>query len=177
MKTMIIGFSKPRKWGAFAAAIIFADKKLYKETSGVSHAYTRITSVRWDCSFIYHSAGHSINFMGDKRFSSINESVEEYELVMSDEAESRIGKMCMEREGLKYPIVQQIGKGIVVLAYLLFKKKIRNPFASTLTDCMEEQAKILSDELGITIPLDMNSITIEPYRRYIASLPNVKRIK
>ena len=177
MKRIIIGFSRPKGWKAFAESIMLADKLLYHPKNRISHAYTRFESLRWNCSFIYHSAGHAINFMGDVHFNSINEVVEEYELYVSDETEQKIGAMCIAREGLKYPIIQQIGKGIVALAFLLFKKKIKNPFPSPLDDCMEEQAQLISKALNVEVNLDLNSLTIEPYRSFIESLPTVKRIK
>jgi hypothetical protein len=119
--------------------------------------------------------------MGGEYFFKENIAVEEYELVVADGAESFMGNLMVSREGLPYAVKQVIGKAIAVLVFMVTfgKIKISNPFkgGDTQTDCIEEVALILSRACGVEVPLDMNTITVKPFRDFIASLPNVKRVK
>jgi hypothetical protein len=175
MKTIVIGFSRPKGWKPYAAAIMWVDKIDY------DHGYMRFDSPRWDCSFIYQSSHSRTNFMGGEYFFKENIAVEEYELVVADSAEAFMGNLMVSREGLPYAVKQVIGKGIAAILFIASfgKIKISNPFkgGDMRTDCIEEVALILSRACGVEVPLDMNTITVKPFRDFIASLPNVKRIK
>ena len=175
MKKIIFGFSKPRTWKPFAKIIQFVDQ------SNISHGYTRFESDRWSASFIYQNSGHRTNFMGGTLFDTLNERVEEYCLEVPDEVEAKIGHLCVSREGKPYAMKQVIGKGIVlIMAFASFRKiKIKNPFPNgdKETDCIEEQAAILSQGLGIQTPLDMDSVTVKPFRDWLVTIPSIVTIK
>lgn len=175
MKKIVIGFSRPKKWKPYAKAIMWADKTDY------DHAYLRFESPRWDCSFIYQSSGHRTNFMGGEYFFGENIAVQEYELLILEEAEANMGHLMVSREGLPYAVKQVLGKAISILLFMATfgKVKISNPFkgSDTKTDCIEEVSVLLSRACGIVVPMDMNTITVKPFRDFIASLPNVKRTK
>lgn len=168
MKKVIFGFSKPRKWKPFAALIMWWDK------TEISHSYTKFESPRWGEFFIYHNAGERTHFMSGNYFERLNQVVEEYEMPLPDDVEAKIGKICVSREGAPYGLKQVLGKGIVCLGALV-KVNIKNPFTGN-TDCIEEQALILKEGLGLEAPLDINSVTVRPYRDWIAQLPNVKKV-
>ena len=174
MRKIIFGFSRPKKWKPFAELIQFVDQ------SNVSHGYTRFESDRWNASFVYQSSGHRTNFMGGTLFDLINVRVEEYCLEVPDEVEAKIGNLCVTREGKPYALKQVVGKGLVLLvAFMTMRQiKIKNPFPNgdKQTDCIEEQAAILSQGLGINTPLDMDSVTVKPFRDWLVTIPNIKKI-
>jgi len=175
MKTIVVGFSRPKKWKPYAQGIMLVDK------TNFDHGYLRFDSPRWDCSFIYQSSGHRTNFMGGDYFFNENIAVEEYEIPISSEEEATLGKLMVSREGLPYAVLQVIGKAIVATVFMCSYGKIRlsNPFRGNdmKTDCIEEIAIVLSHACKVNVPLDMNTITPKPFRDFIAALPNVKRIK
>ena len=174
MKTLIFGFSRPLTWKPFAEAIMWMDE------SNISHGFTEFESQRWDVGFIYQNSGHRTNFEGSVYFKTINQIVEKYAVEVSDEVEAKIGKLCVDREGVPYGLLQIFGKGLVCAVFLLSYgyKRIKNPFSDggKTTDCIEEVGVILSKGLGVEIPLDMDSTTVKPFRDFVASLPMVKRI-
>jgi hypothetical protein len=172
MKTLVIGFSRPKKFKLFAELIMFADMAPF------SHGFVKFKSAAWGTEFIYQSSGHRTNFMGGKSFRSINTIVEEYALQLDDEIEAKVGRLCVEREGRKYPVLQVIGKGIVKLASC-FGLSIKNPFSNgdEMSDCIEECAAILREGLDIKTPLDMDSVGVTEFRDWIKSLPMAKRIE
>lgn len=173
MRKIYFGFSRPRdKFKPYAWIIKKRDNK------ELTHGYTRFFSPNWEESFIYQNSGIGTNFVGGSRFEKINETMEEYELEVPDEVEKQIGKLCISREGKRYGTVQVLGKGIVWAAEII-GKKIKNPFSDgdETTDCIEEQAIIIKKGLNIKVDLDMDSISVWPFRNFIAAIPNIKRIK
>ena len=167
MKKLVIGFSKPKKFKPFAWLIMKCDKAPF------SHGFVKFKSDSWGTEFIYQSSGHKTNFMGGKAFRQINLIVEEYQLEIDQETEAQVGRLCVEREGRPYPVMQVVGKGLVKLG---FKK---NPFSNgdEMSDCIEECAAILSTGLGIPVPLDMDSVGVMDFRNWLLSLSNVKKLE
>lgn len=169
---IIFGLSRPKTWKPYAALIMWWDGIPF------DHAYTKFISNSWDTSFIYQASGSRTNFMSQQWFDKHNDSIEEYELECDTETFNRIGEICVKREGIPYGIKQTFGKAIVCIVYLISKKKIKNPLADPgAQDCIEEQAEILRDGCGVDVPLDMSSITVKPYRDWLASIPQLRRIK
>lgn len=175
MKTFYVGFSHPHKWKPFAKAIMWADK------SDVSHSFLEFDSKSWGVGFIYQNSGHQTNFMGSTYFNTVNQTVERYAIEVPEAVEARIGKLCVDREGAPYAVMQVIGKMWVYAVFLLSggRKAIKNPVKGSAysTDCIEEVSVILAQGLGLQTPLDMNSVTVTPFRKWIASLPNVKLVE
>lgn len=145
------------------------------------HAYTEFESASWGVSFIYQQSGSRTNFMSGSCFTKNNLAVEKYMIQVDEDTFNKIGNICVEREGRPYGVKQILGKAIVKLLFLVSLGSIRssNPFENgdDETDCIEEQAYLISKGLNIPITLDMDSVTVKPYRDFIASLPNVKRIE
>ena len=173
-KELIIGFSRPKKWKPFSALIRWWDRVRYKSDIDVSHCYGRFHSSSWERDFIYQSAGLRSHFMGGHRFQSINECVEEYRIKVSNECLIKIGQVCIDREGKPYAIKQTFGLVIKGLVWLgtCGRKTIRNPFADgdAETNCIEEWGRILSQELNLDLPSDMDSSSVKPFRDWIRSL-------
>lgn len=176
MRTVVFGFSRPQN----VASKIYARLIMWVDSTDYDHGYIKFHN-SWGIDFIYQASGSRTNFMGGDYFREINIEVEEYEIDLSDDIEAQVGRLCVSREGKSYAIKQVIGIGLQLLvkAITLGKVKIANPFSDgdSETDCIEEQAAILSKGLGIIAPMDMDSSTVKPFRDWIASLPNVRRIK
>lgn len=176
-----IGFSRPKKWKPFAALIMWWDRYRFKASAKMSHGFIRFSSNRWDRAFIYQSAGHRTHFMGGSYFGSINDPVEEYEIEVTDEVEARIGRLCVDREGKPYGVKQVLGSGIVNLVWLITfgKVSLKNPWedGDAKTTCVEEVAAIICTGIGIECPLNLDSVSVWPFREWVASLPMARRIK
>lgn len=170
MSKINIGFSRPIKWKPFAKAIMWVDNTNY------DHAYIEFPCLSWGVAFIYQSSGLRTNFMSDTYFDSINVDVELYEIDLPDDVYAKVGKLCVEREGRAYGVLEVFGKAIVATVFLATQKRIKNPFKTVDADCITEVAYILSHALGIPVPLDMTAVTVKPFRDFVAGLPMVKLV-
>jgi hypothetical protein len=167
MKNLTIGFSRPRTFKPFAWVIMKFDSAPF------SHGFVKFKSDSWGTEFIYQSSGHKTNFMGGNAFRKQNIIVEEYQIEIPNETEAMVGKLCVEREGRPYPVMQVIGKGLVKIGFK------RNPFSNgdEMSDCIEECAAILRDGIGVKTDLDMDSVGVMEFRNWIKSLSIAKRIE
>jgi hypothetical protein len=170
MKKIIFGFSRPRKKKLFAEAIMEIDDNNF------SHGYNKFILSRWDADIIYQSSGLRTNFMGGEYFREHNVEVEEYEFEVPDETEAAIGRICVSREGIKYPFKMVIGIGLVRILAMV-KIKIKNPFQSSDPDCIAEQGHLIANGLKIPVPFDFNNTTVKEFRDWLRTVPNMKRIK
>lgn len=173
MKNIIVGFSRPRKWKPFAELIMWWDK------SNISHTYSKFDSVAWGVGFIYQNSGHKTNFEGSELFYKNNIPIEEYAILVPDEVEHKIGRLCVSREGIKYAISQIIGIALANIIYYgsFGKIKTKNFLAKeNETDCLEEIAIILKEGLGLESNLDLDLSTVKQFREWIASLPQATKI-
>lgn len=170
MKNIIFGFSRPKKWKPFAAAIMAVDDINF------DHGYTKFRSDRWEADFIYQSSGTRTNFMGGDYFRKLNTVIEEYVLQVPDEVEAKVGHLCVTREGAPYPVKSIIGIGVVKF-FGLVGAKIKNPWPSEFRDCVGEQAAILSGGLGIYCPLDFNEMTPKEFRNWLLTVPGLTKVE
>jgi hypothetical protein len=176
-----IGFSKSTKVAAiYSRLIIWWDRYRYGSDVG-SHAYGRFVSASWNRDFIYQAAGKNTHFMGGQAWAKKNEVTEEYVLELPDEVVNRIGQICVDREGKRYAFKQTIG--IMIAGLLLILScgliQIKNPLADGdhEVNCLEEWARILSQALDVEMPKDIDSISIKPFRDWIASLPMARLVR
>jgi len=177
-----IGFSRPTgKNKIFADLIMWWDRWRYASDVRMSHGYARFTSATWDRDFIYQAAGHQTHFMGGRLFETINVVIEEYELDLPPEVITRIGQMCVDREGKLYAVKQVCGQMLANMGYLCTfgRWEPENPFADgdAQVNCIEEMAVIIADALGILVPLNMDSSSVWPFRCWLALLPQVRRVR
>lgn len=172
MKTLIIGFSTPKKWRAFPALIRLRDRTKY------SHSYWRFPSKDWGVDFIYQNSGLHTNFTTSVKFENINKIIDEYEIEVDDERYKKIARLCALREGKNYAILEVLGKGLIWFFEIVSfgKLKIKNPFSDgdNTTDCIQEAAKIL-EGLSIKVTLDMDSVSVKPWHDFVTSLYGFKR--
>ena len=173
MRSIVFGFSRPRKWKPFAALIMWNDKTDY------SHAYIKFPSPRWQSGFIYQAAGSATHFNGQEAFEKINVVVSEWQINVPSEIEAYIGRMCLDREGKPYAFKQVCGICYVRFMWLVFGKTVKNPWATgdDETDCIEEVAYVLRQGLQIKAPFDMDSITPKPFHDWLTKLSNIQRVR
>jgi hypothetical protein len=171
-----IGFSTPKN-----RAMPFPFLIRLRHGTKFSHSYWRFHSAAWGVDFIYQNSGMHTNFTGAPRFEKINQVISEFELDLTEDIVASLGRLCVLREGKGYSVGQILWKGALWLAELVTfgKWSPKNPFPDSdeATDCIEEAAKVLSEGLNISVPLDMDSIAIKPWFDFVAGLPSAKLVK
>lgn len=181
MQKLSICFSKPKKWKIFAAAIMWWDQfRFGPGVKRMSHGSGKFVAHSWERDLFYQAAGMRTHFMGGKHFTDINEIIEEYELELPEECIVLIGQKCIDREGKPYAIKQVLGNILVNFTWLVTfgKIEIKNPWSDgdAETSCIEEWGRILAECLNLPMPLDLDNVSIRPFRNWIASLPMAKLV-
>ena len=180
-KKLVIVFSRPKSWKIFAELIMWWDKHRYDSEIKISHGAGKFVASSWERDLFYQAAGIRTHFMGGKHFNDINTIVEQYELEVPEEFVVKIGQRCVDREGKPYAIKQVLGQIIVNLVWLLTfgKIEIKNPWSDgdAETSCIEEWGRILAECLDLPMPLDLDNVSVKPFRDWIASLPIAKKIE
>jgi len=123
MKTIYIGFSKPKSW---FVPLSWAIRKI--EGVPFSHVYIRFKSDSLDRDIIYHASKTMVHFMGKERFDKEAIIVEEYEFKIPDAIYKHMLQYAIDKAGISYGSIALIGLGFVKLARF-FGFKIRNPFS------------------------------------------------
>lgn len=119
MKSIYIGFSKPKKFMPIYSWII----RLVEGTP-FSHVYVR-SSTKYGVGLIYQASGTSVNFQSEVYFYHKAEVINEFEFEVSDQAFDAYMRFALLRVGAPYGIMQAIGIGLSSL--LGFDE---NPFGS-----------------------------------------------
>jgi hypothetical protein len=97
--------------------------------------------------------------MGEAAFNRLHETVEEIVLDLPSDVVLRLGRVCVDREGKKYSLWQNIGIGIQTLVKWLFNKDIPNYFSDgdKTTNCLEEIVVIFCEEFSLEVPKGVES--------------------
>lgn len=179
MGKIIIGFSTPKKKKILSEVISFFDKENENAEKKMTHSYTRFIGKAWERDFIYQASGLATNFAGSKHFEDINLVVEEYEIPVEDMAETRVGQICVDREGKSYGVKQLFGNAAVVIVKLVTfgKVKIKNPLkdGENSVTCLEEMGWVLAQATGTEVPENLEEMGVWEWRNFVAGLPNSKR--
>lgn len=122
MEKIIVGFSRPKKWKPFAAAIMSGYGINY------SHVYVKIRSEKYDRTLIYQASQSVVNFVGSVFFDTDNIVVEEFELDISAEGKIKLMQFAIDKAGTPYGMKEAIGLGYVRICQLFGIKK-KNPFS------------------------------------------------
>ena len=167
---------KPR---FFADLIVWWDKHKNKAEKPISHVSFKWTAKSWERDLFYQAQGHATIFSGGTLFYKQHEVIEEYELELTKEVESKIGQACVDREGIPYAVKQTVGIGISGLVYILTcgRHDIENPFAdgTETVNCLEEVARILIQEAGATpFPGSLDKATPWEFRQWLREQPFTK---
>lgn len=159
MRTIIIGFSKSKKFLPVASLAIRA----YQNTP-FSHVYIRLPwKGRLPSDKILHASEGLIQNMSGTQFDKKHEVVKEFELQVSDEVHKKLVHQMHELAGDNYSIMQNIGIIIVDIARF-FKIRMTNPFKSGW-NCSEFVMEII-DELFPNHFKDLHPNTVTPKEIY-----------
>ena len=156
MKTIYIGFSKPKRWKPFAQLIMFAYGISY------DHVYVRFYSEAYDRNIIYQASKSIVNFMGNDVFKSENIIINEFEINISDESDLKLMQFMIDNSGKPYSL-----KEIVGLAYVkinrFFNRKIENPFKTSTESyvCSTIASYILQNYTDIKNLIDYEDMSPE----------------
>lgn len=122
MKTITVGFSKPKKMNLFAAAIIFLFRTKF------DHVYIKFHSESYEKDLIYQASKMIINFMGTNVFNSENDVIEEFEVSISDENLKSMIQFAIDNAGKSYSVREAIGLGVVRVIKNIYGITVNNPF-------------------------------------------------
>lgn len=160
MRKISIGFSKPqnKKFPVFSWAIRAFDNTEY------SHVY-----IKWVMKsgkpIIYQASGHSVNFIGNKRFEFKNKSVKEFEFEICQETFDSFLDWAVDESGAPYSVKQAIG--IAMMKLFLLEK---NPFHYGYV-CSEIAGRVLRDQLKLKVK-DLNCVTPKDIYKLCEDLKN-----
>lgn len=162
---LIIGFSKPKKFKAFAWLIMKAYQTPY------SHSYIKFHSDSYERNLIYHASHTMLNFMGEDVFYSESIPVKEFNLDVSDEIKKSVIQFAIDNAGKPYGVKEVFGLAIVRIAEIL-GFNIKNPIGFKNYVCSVLVAKILEENLNLDVPGDISDATPKRLFEYISSIEN-----
>lgn len=149
MKTIAIGFSRPKKWMPLAWLIQKVEKTDY------SHVYIKFTSDKYKRNLIYQASGLQVNFVGEEVFKDHCEIVKECVIQISDETYTKMMTFAIDKAGYPYSIKQLFN----IVIYMVTGK------AHTLSDgrsgyvCSELAGEMLRTILGVLVEEDLDIVT------------------
>lgn len=154
MKSIIVGFSKPKTWKPFAWVIMKAYGTPY------DHVYVKFHSDSFDRDLIYQASGTMINFMSPDVFESNNFVLKEFTINVSDDDMKKTIQFAIDNAGKPYSMKEVLGLAVVRIAEI-FGKKIKNPWADGTAGyvCCILVAYILQNIDDVEIASDVFSIS------------------
>lgn len=170
MKTIIIGFSRPKKFKLHAWFIMKLDRVNF------DHAYLRFHSGNFDREIIYQAIGKGVQFIGNNLFQSINDSIEEYEIEIDQEQHVKLMQFCIDNSGIPYGLLQVLGVGLVKLLSRVHIT-ISNPFGDGLKTefCDEIIGRCLNQINKTEFDYDFENLTPSDLKDILVK-SNIKRI-
>jgi hypothetical protein len=154
MNKITIGFSKPKKFKIFAAAIQLLFGTPY------DHVYIQFKSEFFSRGLIYQASKLMINFMGVDVFLAENKIVKEFDINISDEALKNLVQFAIDNAGKPYGMKEAFGIGLVRVAEI-FGKKIDNPFRGRTETyvCSVLAAYVLKNFSGVELGEDYEDMS------------------
>jgi len=147
MKTIVVGFSKPKEFKLYAWLIMKCDK------ANFDHAYLKFYSDSLDREIIYQAIGKGVGFIGNILFHTKNESVEEFKLSVDDNKYIIMMQFCIDNSGMPYGFLEVLGMAWVKVCAKL-GKTVTNPFNKG--DKQEFCSEIVSRCLNVVKPEEFN---------------------
>lgn len=176
MKTIVIGFSKPKDFKLYAYLIMKIDGGLF------DHAYLKFHSDSLNRDIVYQAVGKGVQFVGKILFETKNISVEEYEIQVSDDKYTEMMQFCIDNAGMPYGFVQVLSLGIKKLLSKLNIKINNNPNQVISSEiglktefCSEIVTRCLNKVDPKDFDLNAESITPKDLNSILKSL-NIKQI-
>lgn len=163
MKTITIGFSKPRTVFPILSWII----RMW-EGSEYSHVFVRIIARNIKNDLFYHASGLSVNFMGNDLFYKNHKVLDEFIIEIDEDKYLRMLDIAIDRVGYPYSIGQLLGI-VMIRLFRIFGKKINNPFGKSGYICTEIAAEVLKEVCGVEIEKELNSITLNDIHKTLTN--------
>ena len=148
MKTIIIGFSTPKKFKLLSWLICKIQKTEY------SHVYLQYHSDSLDRDIIYQASGLQVNFVGKNLFDQDHVTIAEFTLEVPDDIYTRSLQTAVDKAGFPYSIKQLFS----LASYLLFRKSLFEDGRSGYV-CSELVGEMLQNEFGIKVSDDLDIVT------------------
>lgn len=170
-KSLIVGFSKPKSFKLHAWLIEKIDGK-----SNFDHAYLRFYLDTIDRELVYQSIAIGVQIISQNEFKNQSNSVEEYELNISEEQYISLLQFCIDNAGKAYSVFGVIGEGLVKLCSKI-GWNIKNPFDSREKTyfCSELIAQCLNHINPLQFNLNADNISPNDLNVILKQL-NLKRI-
>jgi len=168
-----IGFSKPK--GKFFP--IFSWLIRLVEWTRYSHVYLQWDSEFAESKITYHAAGHSVHFLGIKKFNQTVEEMCTFEVEITKEQYKNLLHYCFENSGTDYGIKQIIGIGWVKVMKF-FGKNVKNPFSDGEKSqvCSELVGHVLSKVLEYDVGLDLDVAGPKDIYKFLLKMVEEKRV-
>lgn len=168
MNKITIGFSRPKKWKPFAAAIMAVYGIPY------DHVYVKFWSEKFQRSLVYQASSVMVNFMGYEYFESQNIIVKEFEFDMSDEDMLEMIQYAIDSAGKPYGTMSALGLAVVRIAEV-FGKKIKNPFGDgdKTYICCELASYVLEKYVHRQIPFDLDLVSPKDLYVFLSDETNI----
>lgn len=165
MKTLRIGFSKPKSPWAIGSVVI---QKL--DGANFSHAFLRWTSATIERDLIYQASHGMVHFISGDNFDADEITVVAYSIDLTDAQWTEMLQKCIDLAATKYGTLELFGMGLEKYT------GIKNPFrdGSRTFVCSELVGTIL--KMVSPIELDLELAGPGQLERLISSLPAFKRI-
>ncbi len=164
METITVGFSRPKKWAAFAWLIMALYGTPY------DHVYIKFHSNSLNREIIYQASKMLINFMGVSVFESDNIVYREFKVDISSENKKSLMQFAVDNAGKPYSVKEALGLGVVqILSF--FGKKIKNPFKSGTDSyvCSVIGAYILENYTNNDVPGDFQDASPKSLYEFLSS--------
>lgn len=121
MKSIIIGFSRPRSKKVFSEAI------MRMQRTNFSHVYVKIDWPSADRQLVYQASGLQVNFESWNHFQTHAHSVAEFKLDMNEDAYSKIATYICDNLNKPYSMKQILGMFFLCLGKR-FEISVTNPY-------------------------------------------------
>lgn len=160
MKTIIIGFSKPKAKFVPLSWLIRAFMK-----TRYSHVFLEIPFNNLNRRLIFQASGSKVNFISRESFEKEHLIVAEFKITISDEKFKKLVQNAIDLVGEHYSILQLVNTAI----YKLFKI---NPFDNEIKgwDCSKLVASTLATNLDLDTNIDLDVVTPKDIFKYLTNL-------
>lgn len=151
MKTIAIGFSRPKKTKILSWLI----QKV--QGTDYSHVYLKFTSEKLKRNLIYQASGLQVNFIGEQLFTEHCTVVKECKIDVCDDTYTKIMTFAVDRAGYPYSFKQLLNIAI----YMITGKAKTFTSGREAYVCSELAGEILKNILKIAIEKNLDILTPE----------------
>lgn len=165
MKSITIGFSKPKAHGKIFSTLI----RLFQGTE-YSHVYIKMHT-KANIDVVYQASGSKVNFMNFDLFNDEVVILKEFTFEITDEIKNEILAFCFKYVGTEYGVKQVLGMGLVRLLKLI-GIKMANPFEDGLNTmvCSEVVGRIMQFIVVDFKSTDFDNLDVKDVYDYVNSI-------